>query len=91
MYYTRKMEDYRLSNEVIGHLVQLIQLAFVTGTDISDNFTMLRMESSPLNPSELILATLYKDQADENINKLVEEAAAHRAQQEKNETKPEVM
>jgi len=35
--------NYKLSNEVISQIVQLVQLGILTGTDISDQIRMLRV------------------------------------------------
>ncbi len=85
------MNDYKLADSTIAHIAQLLQLAIVTGTDITDHFRMIRMEPSELVPEELTLTKQYSDQAEENLTKLVEEAQAVAAQAEKDQSKAKVM
>ena len=39
------MEDLKLSDEVIGHVAKVLQLALLTGTDVVDNLRMLRLQN----------------------------------------------
>ena len=39
------MEDLKLSDEVIGHIAKVLQLALLTGTDVVDNLRMLRLQN----------------------------------------------
>jgi len=48
-----ELKNYKLSDDVIGQIVQLIQLGILTGTDISDQMRTLRVvigENQTLEP-----------------------------------------
>lgn len=70
----KEKNEYKLSTEVVAHIAQLLQLAILTGTEIVENFSLIRLEESDLNPEELVLGERYKEQADKNINDLVQAA-----------------
>lgn len=68
------MTDYKLSDNVIGNIVQLLQLSMVTGTDISDHFRMITLTPSKLSPDKLELSPEYVKAHEERIQKMVAEA-----------------
>jgi hypothetical protein len=43
------MEELRLSDETIGHLAKILQLALLTGTDVVDNMRTIRLSLSKEN------------------------------------------
>lgn len=66
--------EYKLSDNVIANIVQLVQLAMMTGTDISDHFRMISLSPSELNEGKLDLSKEYAKAHDNRIQKLVKEA-----------------
>lgn len=60
-----------LSDNVIAQLVRLLQLAILTGTDISDNLRMLRLVE---NDGTLDLDPEYLGNFEENLGRMQDEA-----------------
>ena len=60
----------KLSDEAIGQIAKLIQLAILTGTDIVDNLRTLRLVGES---EELYLFGEYKNNFNENLEKMLEE------------------
>ena len=68
-------KEMTLSDEVIGQVAKLLQLAILTGTDIVDNLRMLRVTFDEEEGS-LVLTDEYRATSEDQITKLMEEAAA---------------
>jgi len=62
--------NLKLSDEAIGQIAKLIQLAILTGTDIVDNLRTLRLVT---DGESLYLSTGYKEVFNANLDKLAEE------------------
>ena len=60
--------SYRLSDEVIGEVAKLIQVAILTGTDVIDNLRTVRVIADSDN-SEVSLDVDYKAQSQKNIER----------------------
>ena len=60
-----------LSDDVIAQLVKLLQLAILTGTDISDNLRTLRLVS---DGDKLELDPVYLANFEENLARMQNEA-----------------
>tara|TARA_Y100000592_G_C5401514_1_gene283359 strand:- start:226 stop:456 length:231 start_codon:yes stop_codon:yes gene_type:complete len=60
----------KLSDETIAHIVKLLQIAIMTGTDITDNFRTLMLveDNGVLNIDEEYLNTFH-----ENLDRIVAE------------------
>ena len=56
--------NYKLSDEVIAHVAQLLQLAILTGTDVVDNLRMIRLSPLGEGLEALQLTNEYKKNAD---------------------------
>ena len=70
------MEDqdsYTLSDDVIAHVAQLLQLAILTGTDIVDNLRMIRLTPTAEGFETLCLDPKYKKNSESNIEKMMSE------------------
>jgi hypothetical protein len=65
--------SYRLSDEVIGEVAKLIQVAILTGTDVIDNLRTVRVIADSDN-SVVSLDEDYKAQSQKNIESLLQEA-----------------
>ena len=61
----------KLNDEVIAHVAKLLQLAILTGTDIVDHMRLIRLDSN--DNGELTLDSEYAENADKNIQKMLEE------------------
>ena len=61
----------RLSDNVIAQLVRLLQLAILTGTDISDNLRMVRLTAED---GVLELDNEYAEEFETNLQKMLSEA-----------------
>ena len=60
----------KLSDETIAHVVKLLQIAIMTGTDITDNFRMLELieENGVLNIDQT-----YLDTFNQNLDRIIAE------------------
>ena len=61
----------KLSDSTISHMVQLLQMAIMTGTDITDNFRMLRLVS---DDGVLNIDPEYQKNFDDNMYKMIAQA-----------------
>ena len=75
--------SYPLSDETIGQIAKLLQLAMLTGTDIVDNLRMLKLsvnsDTNQLDPSPG-----YSGMFDEQVNTMLAELAEFRGQEDNN-------
>lgn len=62
------MEDLKLSDEVIGHIAKVLQLALLTGTDIVDNLRMLRLQNAD---GVLNVHPLSQEMFDKSIHEMI--------------------
>ena len=62
----------KLSDDVIGHIAQLLQMAILTGTDIIDHMRMVELEHDT-DTNKLFLTKNYQEIHADNIGKLIEE------------------
>ena len=67
------MNTFRLSDEAIGQIAKLVQLAILTGTDVVDNLRMMRLSSDIEDEENLILQDEYRGNADAHIQSLLGE------------------
>ena len=66
--------SYRLSDETIGQIAKLLQIAIITGTDIVDNLRTIRMQSAD---GEYLDPTAdYLENFETNLNRMIENMAA---------------
>ena len=71
----KKMENqtqHALSDEAIGQIAKLLQLAMLTGTDIVDNLRMLRLSIDTEN-DQLVPSEGYAGMFDEQISTMLAE------------------
>jgi len=61
----------RLSDSVIAHVAQLVQLAILTGTDVVDHMRMMVLVE---DEGVLNLEVQYELQSEENIQRMLEAA-----------------
>lgn len=57
---------FKLSDDVIGHLAQLLQMAILTGTDITDNLRLVELVESAQGTLSLTegYVTRFNDQVE---------------------------
>lgn len=67
-------KELKLSDEAIGQVAKLIQLAIFSGTDIVDHMRMMRLQAD--DSGNLVLAADYREMFEEQIEKLAANAAA---------------
>tara|TARA_Y100000034_G_scaffold119848_1_gene162043 strand:+ start:1680 stop:1925 length:246 start_codon:yes stop_codon:yes gene_type:complete len=67
------METYTLSDQTIGQVAKLIQVAILTGTDIIDN--LRDMELTIGEDGNLVLSPDYSEKFSTNVETMVKEAA----------------
>jgi len=60
-----------LSDEVIGQIAKLVQIAILTGTDVVDNLRMMRLSEED---GQLFLDEDYVAVANQQIENMLEEA-----------------
>ena len=62
----------KLSDDTIAHMVKLLQMAIMTGTDITDNFRMLELVESE---GVLEIDEDYLHVFNQNLDKIIAEGA----------------
>ena len=62
---------YKMSDEVIGQIAKLVQLAIITGTDVVDNLRMIRVTSSENDDATLVLTPEYREICDNQVKSLM--------------------
>jgi len=68
------MEKFKMSDNAIGHIAQLLQLAILTGTDIIDHLRMAQMTVNSTTGT-LDLHPDYSESFNDNISRMMEEAS----------------
>ena len=68
---TKIGEKMKLTDEVIAHIAQILQMALITGTDIVDNLRMMTLEEKD---GSLYLNEEYVNNNESNIQKMIDEA-----------------
>jgi len=63
-------EKMKLSDQVIGHIAQLVQLAILTGTDVVDHMRMVVLTE---NEGSLFLNEEYEKQSEDRLTRMIEE------------------
>ncbi len=66
--------SYRLSDETIGQIAKLLQVAIITGTDIVDNLRTIRLRVG--DGEQLEPTPDYIENFERNLNKMIETLAA---------------
>jgi len=66
------MNNIKLNDNVIAHLVKLLQIGMLTGTDIVDQFRMIRLT---IEEDELFLDKEYEENQEANIEKMLKQAS----------------
>lgn len=74
-------DNVKLNDSVIAHLVKLIQVGLLTGTDIVDHFRMIRLD---IEDGELFLNEEYETNHETNLQKMLDQASE--LQQQETET-----
>ena len=62
----------KLSDDTIAHMVKLLQMAIMTGTDITDNFRMLELVEAE---GVLEIDNNYLNVFNQNLDKIIAEGA----------------
>lgn len=62
--------EMSLSDEVIGQVARLVQIAILTGTDVVDNLRMLRVTFNE-EDGNLVLTDEYRATAESQVAKLM--------------------
>ena len=63
-------ESYRLSDTTIGQIAKVLQLAILTGTDITDNLRLMRLVEEE---GCLVLEPQYEKSFNKNLDKMLSE------------------
>ena len=69
------MSEFKLSDEVIGQVGKLVQLAIITGTDVIDHLRMIRVTSSQADSGVMVLTPEYREISEGQVTQLLEEAS----------------
>jgi hypothetical protein len=80
------MKELKLSDETIGHVAKLLQLALLTGTDIVDNMRMLRLASE--DGETLVPHPSYTDRFQKSLEDLMNDQNIEEMRSIIEETKP---
>lgn len=80
--------QYKLSDNVIAHIAQLVQLAMITGSDIVDHMRMMRLTETEDKSDfpKLDLDSDYMVEHETRIKTLVAEAEAMAQEAQKKNT-----
>ena len=73
--------EMSLSDEVIGQVARLVQIAILTGTDVVDNLRMLRVTFDE-EDGNLVLTDEYRAMAAEQVEKMLQEVSQASAETE---------
>lgn len=65
--------SYRLSDETIGQIAKLLQVAIITGTDIVDNLRTIRLRVG--DGEQLEPTADYLENFERNLNRMIETLA----------------
>jgi hypothetical protein len=65
--------NYTLSNEVIGHLAKVLQMAILSGTDVVDHLRMIKVTASSENDDELVLSDEYREISENQVQKMLDD------------------
>lgn len=65
---------YKLSDESIAAIAQLLQLAILTGTDVADHFRMINLTPSDSDPNVLVPTKEYLEVWAKTIQSLSQKA-----------------
>lgn len=60
----------KLSDEAIGQIAKIVQVAILTGTDVVDNLRMIELKE---DNKTLCLTEEYKKAFETNLNKMIQE------------------
>lgn len=63
------IQSFYLSDESIGMIAKLVQIAILTGTDVTDNLRTLRLQ---LADNQLVPEESFLSQFEENIKSMLE-------------------
>ena len=66
------MNNIKLNDNVIAHLVKLLQIGILTGTDVVDQFRMIRLT---IEEGELFLDKEYEKNQEASIEKMLKQAS----------------
>ena len=67
----KTINKFKLNDSSIAHIVKLIQLGFITGTDIVDHFRMIQFIAD--EDGSLHLEKEYEERQADNIKKMLSE------------------
>ena len=70
--------DLRLDDEVIAHIAKILQVAILSGTDVTDGLRMLRLFEED---GILFINEEYDSNFDENIDKMLTKASDYTREQ----------
>lgn len=76
-------KPYKLNDELIYKIAQLIQLAMLTGTNVVDHMRQLRVEESSEFPESLVLTPEYKEYFDKVLQVMLDEVNEIKESQQK--------
>tara|TARA_R110001606_G_scaffold138619_2_gene276909 strand:- start:642 stop:878 length:237 start_codon:yes stop_codon:yes gene_type:complete len=75
------MNNVKLNDSVIAHIVKLVQLGLLQGLDVVDYFRQIRLDIIESN-NELILNDDYLDRHEKEINNLLQQASSENQEQQ---------
>ena len=65
---------FRLSDEALAEIVRIVQLGFLTATNVVDHLRMIKLEPKTEEPTALVPTPEYLAWQEKNIKNLEEEA-----------------
>ena len=76
--------NYKLDDHTIGQIAKCVQIAILTGTDVVDHLRQLQLTVDSEH-NVITCSKEYIDVFDQNIQKMLNEAAEKQAQNQKSE------
>jgi hypothetical protein len=72
-----KKKEFRLSDNVLRRIVQIIQEGFLTGTDVVDHMRLIKVQQSKEEPDQLELTQEYVEYVEKTHEQLLQFAKDH--------------
>ena len=75
-------KTFKLADEVVARIAQILQEGMLMGTDVTDGFRMIRLEEDDTNPGALVMTQEYRSLVSEQHRRALDHIEAWRKQQE---------
>jgi len=66
--------NLKLGDESIAHIAKLLQMAILSGTDITDHLRMMRLTTSEKSSDVLVMTPEYREISDDQVKTMLQRA-----------------